>query len=103
MAILFFSMPTFDDGKTNAQRVCELDIYGGIMSVCWPIPLIFALQEAGASHSWGSGVIVGPLTAGISLLILFGIYETWVTSRTKRNPIFPIHILRNAPMALTLL
>jgi hypothetical protein len=103
MTVIIFSMPTFDDGKTNAQRIRELDIYGGVLSVCWPIPLIFALQEAGVSHSWGSGVIVGPLTAGISLLILFGIYETCVTSRTKRDPIFPIRFLRDAPMALTLL
>jgi hypothetical protein len=34
MAVVFFSMPTFDDGKTNAQRIRELDIYGGILSIC---------------------------------------------------------------------
>jgi hypothetical protein len=103
MAVLFFSMPTFDDGKTNSQRIRELDSLGGALSVCWPIPLIFALQEAGVSHPWSSGVIIGPLVVGIALLIIFGLYEAWISSRTKKDPIFPIHFLRNTPMALTLL
>ncbi|KAI4659503.1 uncharacterized protein J4E79_006035 [Alternaria viburni] len=103
MAMLFFSMPAFDDGRTNLQRIRHLDIYGGIMSVCWPIPLIYALQEAGASHAWGSGVIIGPLVAGIALLVLFGLYEYWISSRTQKAPVFPVHFLRNASMALTLL
>jgi len=103
MAILFFSMPAFDDGRTNLQRIRHLDIYGGILSVCWPIPLIYALQEAGVSHTWGSGVIIGPLVAGIALLVLFGLYEYWISSRTQKAPVFPVHFLRNAPMALTLL
>jgi hypothetical protein len=103
MAVTFSSMPTFDDGKTNAQRIRELGIYGDILSVCWPIPFIFALQEAGVLHPWISGVIVGPLTAGIVLLVLLGLYETWVTFRTQRYPIFSIYFLRNPPIALTLL
>ncbi|KAH6866787.1 putative MFS multidrug transporter [Alternaria rosae] len=103
MAILFFSMPAFDDGRTNLQRIRHLDIYGGILSVCWPIPLIYALQEAGVSRSWGSGVIVGPLVAGIALLVLFGLYEFWISSKKQKASIFPVQFLRNAPMALTLL
>ncbi|KAB2100782.1 hypothetical protein AG0111_0g10987 [Alternaria gaisen] len=103
MIMLFYSMPAFDDGRTNLQRIRQLDIYGGIMSVCWPIPLIFALQEAGLSHTWGSGIIIGPLVAGVALLVLFGLYESWIQSQTQKAPIFPIHFLRNAPMALTLL
>ncbi|KAI4699510.1 hypothetical protein J4E81_004534 [Alternaria sp. BMP 2799] len=103
MAMLFFSMPAIDDGRTNLQRIRHLDIYGGILSVCWPIPLIYALQEAGVSHAWGSGVIIGPLVAGIALLVLFGLYEYMISSRTQKAPIFPVQFLRNAPMALTLL
>lgn len=103
MAMLFFSMPAFDDGRTNLQRIRHVDIYGGILSVCWPIPLIYALQEAGVSRSWRSSVIVGPLVAGIALLVLFGLYEFWISSKKQKAPIFPVQFLRNAPMALTLL
>ena len=96
-------MPALKDGKTNSERIRSLDGIGGLLSVCWPIPLIFALQEAGGSHSWSSGVIIGTLLAGIVLLVAFVLYETWITYRTKREPIFPIHFLRNPVMALILL
>ncbi|KAH7077231.1 putative MFS multidrug transporter [Paraphoma chrysanthemicola] len=101
--LLFVSVPRLSSGKSNAERVRGLDGIGGLLSVCWPIPLIFALQEAGVSHPWNSSVIIGTLTAGIALLLLFGLYEAWVTYRSDREPIFPIHFLRNPSMALVLL
>jgi fucose permease len=103
MALIYFSMPALKDGKSNADRIRGLDSVGGILSICWPIPLIFALQEAGLSHPWSSGVIIGTLVAGIVMFFLFGFYETWVTYRTKMEPIFPIRFLRNASMTLILL
>lgn len=103
MALLFFSMPTLKDGKTNSERIRSLDSIGGLLSIGWPIPLIFALQEAGGAHAWDSGVIIGTLVTGIVLLIVFVSYETWVTYRTTREPIFPIRFIRNPSMALALL
>ena len=103
MMLLFFSMPTLKNDQSNRERIRGLDSFGGLLSICWPIPLIFALQEAGVSHSWSSGVIIGTLVTGIVVFIAFGLYETWVTYRTEKDPIFPIHFLRNPPMALTLL
>lgn len=103
MVLIFFSMPSLNDGKSNAERIRGLDGIGGILSVCWPIPLIFALQEAGVSHPWSSGVIIGTLVTGIVLFFLFGFYETWVTYRTNTDPIFPIRFLQNPSMALILL
>ena len=103
MALLFFSMPSLHDGKTNLERIKSLDKVGGLLSVSWPIPLIFALQEAGVSHSWNSGVIVGTLVTGIVVLVVFGLHQTWVTYRTTKDPVFPMHFLRNPSMALILL
>jgi len=103
MILLFFSMPSLKDQKSNIERIRGLDGIGGFLSVCWPIPLIFALQEAGVSHPWGSGVIIGTLVTGIVLFFTFGVYETWITYRTETDPIFPIRFLRNPSMALILL
>lgn len=103
MILLFFSMPTLNDGKTNSDRIRSLDGLGGLLSICWPIPIIYALQEAGGHFAWGSGVIIGTLVTGVVLLICFVLYETWVTYRTKREPIFPMSFIRNPSMALTLL
>ncbi|KAH7132481.1 putative MFS multidrug transporter [Dendryphion nanum] len=102
-AILFFSIPGLKDGKSMRDRLRGFDIVGGILSVCWPIPLLFALQEAGARYGWSSGVIIGTLVAGISLLLIFGLYETWITYRTVQEAVFPIRFLKNPIMALHLL
>lgn len=101
--ILFISMPKFQDGKSNLERLRDLDSIGGILSVCWPIPLLFALQEAGASHSWSSGVIIGTLMTGIVLLILFGLYEIWIQHRTSKDAIFPVQLLQNPAVRLIFL
>jgi fucose permease len=103
IVILFLAVPPLKDGKTNTERVRSLDFAGGILSVAWPIPLIFALQEAGVSHPWSSSVIIGTLVAGVVLFLLFGLYEAWVTYKTPTDPIFPIHFLSNPSMALVLL
>ncbi|KAF2630574.1 MFS general substrate transporter [Macroventuria anomochaeta] len=50
MVLIFFSMPSLKDGKSNAERIRGVDGIGGILSACWPIPLIFALQEADGTH-----------------------------------------------------
>lgn len=103
MGLIFFSMPSLKDGKSNVERIRGFDGIGGILSISWPIPLIFALQEAGVSYAWSSGTIIGTLVAGIVAFFLFGLYETWVTYRTKMEPIFPVSFLRNPCMALLLL
>ncbi|KAI8935767.1 hypothetical protein NX059_007287 [Plenodomus lindquistii] len=103
MILLVLSMPTLKDAKSNRERVRGLDGTGGILSVCWPIPLIFALQDAGVTHPWSSGVIIGTLVTGIVLLIAFGCYETWVTYHTAKDAIFPMHFLKNPSMRLILL
>lgn len=103
MVLLFVAMPALKDGKSNRERIRGFDGVGGLLSVCWPVPLIFALQEAGGAYKWSSGVIIGTLTVAIVLFIAFGLYETWVTYKTPRDPIFPIHFLRDPCMAFILL
>jgi hypothetical protein len=96
-------MPGISDGDSNRNRMRGFDIVGGILSVCWPIPLLFALQEGGAAYPWSSGVIIGPLVAGVVALLLFGSYETWVSFKTTREAIFPVRFITNPAMGLILL
>ncbi|KAF2740518.1 MFS general substrate transporter [Polyplosphaeria fusca] len=103
IAVLFFSMPGLVADRTHRERLRGFDIIGGVLSVLWPIPLIFALQEGGVRHAWSSGPIVGTLVAGVILLLAFGLYEGWLTSRTKMDAIFPIRFIKNPRMSLLLL
>ncbi|KAF2265586.1 MFS general substrate transporter [Lojkania enalia] len=100
--LLFFSMPGLADGKSIKERLKGFDIIGGFLSVCWPIPLLFGLQEGGIHYEWNSEVIIGTLVAGIVALIVFGFYEAWITYRTKKEAIFPIRFITNPHMALLL-
>lgn len=103
LVLLFFSMPGLNDGKSNRDRLRSFDIIGGVLSVCWPIPLLFALQEGGVHYEWDSGIIIGTLVAGLVLLLLFGIYEAWITYWTTKEAIFPFQFIRNPATALLLL
>ncbi|KAF2112474.1 major facilitator superfamily domain-containing protein [Lophiotrema nucula] len=103
IVLLFFSMPGLADGKSSRERLRGIDIVGGILSVSWPVPLLFGLQEGGVRFDWKSGVIIGTLVTGLVVLLLFGLYETWITHKTKLDPIFPIQFLKNPRMALLLL
>jgi len=96
-------MPKLVDGKTNMDRLRRFDPIGGILSVCWSVPLLFALQEGGSRHPWDSSVIVGTLVAGIVALFVFGLYEAWITYRTSKEAIFPIRLLKNKSLVLVFL
>lgn len=96
-------MPGLDDGKSSKERLRGFDIVGGVLSVSWPIPLLFGLQEAGVHYEWKSGIIIGTLVTGGALLLLFGLYETWISSRTKIDALFPVRFLKNPVTVVTLL
>ncbi|KAF2749613.1 MFS general substrate transporter [Sporormia fimetaria CBS 119925] len=102
LIILWFSMPGLKDGKSIRDRMEGFDVVGGILSVCWPIPLIFALQEGGIHYGWNSPVIIATLVAGVVALLIFGFYEGWISYRTAIDAIFPIRFVTNPNMALLL-
>jgi hypothetical protein len=103
MAILLFSMPGIENDKSTKERLRGFDIIGGVLSVCWPAPLLFALQEAGVSYDWNSGVIIGTLVIAFVLLSLFIAYEAWASYQTKLDVIFPARFVTNSAPVLLLL
>ncbi|PSN65615.1 MFS general substrate transporter [Corynespora cassiicola Philippines] len=102
LILLFFSMPKLKDEKSQWEKLRGFDSIGGLLSVGWPIPLLFALQEAGTRYPWSSGVIIGTLIAGIIGFFLFGGYEAWVSFKTKKEPVLPMRFLTKPCMALLL-
>lgn len=52
------------------------------LNFVWAIPLVFALQEGGASFSWTSGAILGPLIEGVAAATIFIAWESWLGRRT---------------------
>lgn len=102
MGILVFTMPGVRDKKSTRERLRGFDGVGGVLSVCWPVPLLFALQEAGVSYAWSSGVVIGTLVAAFVLLVVFTMYEGWASYRTGIDAIFPARFVTNPASALLL-
>lgn len=103
MGMLLFTMPGLNDELSTKDRLRGFDGIGAILSVCWPIPLLFALQEAGVSYQWNSSIIIGTLVTAIVLLIIFISYEAWASYKTNIDVIFPARFVTNPPSALLLL
>jgi len=102
IGLLILSMPTPRDATSSKQGLRGFDWIGGTLSVCWPIPLIFALQEGGIHYEWSSGTIIGTLATAAILLSLFSLYEAWASYKTKVDVIFPARFITDPQSALLL-
>ncbi|CAI6341676.1 unnamed protein product [Periconia digitata] len=103
IALLLYAMPGLSNGKSSKERFRDFDVVGGALSVSWPIPLLFGLQEAGVHYEWDSAIIIGTMVTGVVLLAVFGLYETWATYRTKLDALFPVRLLENPTTVATLI
>ncbi|KAL4924991.1 putative MFS multidrug transporter [Aspergillus undulatus] len=103
--VLALAMPASDEVRFDRQTFKRLDFIGSILSICWLIPLLFALQEGGSVHPWQSSKIIGTLVGGIAALITFLAYEAWLQHQrnSPREPIFPIRFVRDPMQGLLLL
>ncbi|KAL4964021.1 putative MFS multidrug transporter [Aspergillus stella-maris] len=103
--ILALAIPASNDVKFDRHTFRRFDFVGSLLSICWLIPLLFALQEGGSSYPWSSGEVIGTLTAGIAALIIFLAHQTWLQYRndSAREPIFPVKFVCNPLQSLLLL
>ena len=99
------AIPASNDVKFDRHTFRRFDFVGSLLSICWLIPLLFALQEGGSSYPWSGGEVIGTLTAGIAVLVLFLAHQTWLQHRkdSTREPILPIKFVRNPLQVLLLL
>ncbi len=75
-----------DESKDPAHR--PLDVTGVAGLGLGLLGITFGLIES-SSEPWGSGVVAGPLVAGVVLLVVFVLWE-----RRTRSPMLPITLLR---------
>ncbi|KAL4978272.1 major facilitator superfamily domain-containing protein [Aspergillus desertorum] len=103
--LLGVAIPASDEARSSWRTFKKLDFVGSFLSICWLVPLLFALQEGGADYAWDSSEVLGTLIGGIAALIVFLAYESWLQHRrgSAKEPIFPIRFIRNPVQGLLLL
>jgi EmrB/QacA subfamily drug resistance transporter len=85
-------------------RATDLDYAGVVLFTAGVIPLLIGLTDksqidpsTGQSHLWTDGDVLGPLVAGVVLLLLFALVES-----RARQAIVPLDLFKSRNYALSL-
>ena len=100
LLILVPAIPDLGEKFIEKEKLRRIDVIGGLLSLAWPILLIFALEEGGQAYSWKSSVIIGTLVGSGVGIIIFGIYEHCVQQQAKQEPMLPIGLLKIPALCL---
>ncbi|CAF9909471.1 hypothetical protein IMSHALPRED_008372 [Imshaugia aleurites] len=107
VALTLWKYPTKTGASAYSKSaLAQVDLPGVILSLAGSIMLVFALEQGGVKYPWDSGIIVASfVVAGISW-VLFGSWETFLTSsfvKMTMRPIFPTRLLTQRVVATALL
>ncbi|KAE9962321.1 hypothetical protein EG328_005726 [Venturia inaequalis] len=103
LLIILPAMPADRSESMTKNSLARIDVVGGLLSVVWAIPFVFAIQEGGAAFPWKSAVIVGTLTGGIVGCILFLCWERHIGKSQKQDQVLPMWMLIDPIVSLALL
>jgi EmrB/QacA subfamily drug resistance transporter len=67
----------------------RLDVPGAVLGSAGMLSLVYGFSEA-ESRSWGDGLVLGLLAAGVVLLAVFGLWQT-----RARVPLLPMSVVRD--------
>lgn len=93
--IVFYHPPKFDNlhrNRTKMQEIRELDFGGIVLYTGGLLLFLLGLSWGGQLHPWDSSYVLGPLIAGLLVLVIFVLYEIFMP---LRRPLIPMHLFRN--------
>ncbi|KAI1618842.1 siderophore iron transporter [Exophiala viscosa] len=77
---------------TRLEELKQLDYIGIILYGGGILLLLLALAWGGSAYTWTSSHVLATLIVGCLLLVLFGLYETFLP---PKQPLLPVRILKN--------
>ena len=89
LIVILITMP-----KRRTKQEHYIDWLGAGILALGTASLLLGLVWGGRDYPWGSGYVVGALTASVVLLTVFGLWE-----RRVPEPILPFNLLRNQTVA----
>ncbi|KAJ5518384.1 Major facilitator superfamily domain general substrate transporter [Penicillium expansum] len=103
LLILVPAIPNLGEKMIEKEKLRRIDVIGGLLSLAWPILLIFALEEGGQAYPWKSSVIIGTLVGSGVGIFVFGFYEQHVQKQAKQEPMLPIGLLKIPALCLKII
>ncbi|KGO66576.1 Major facilitator superfamily domain, general substrate transporter [Penicillium italicum] len=103
LLILIPAIPNLGEKIIENEKLRRIDVIGGLLSLAWPILLIFALEEGGQAYSWKSSVIIGTLVGSGVGVFVFVFYELRVQKQVKQEPMLPIGLLKIPALGLKII
>ncbi|EED14417.1 efflux pump antibiotic resistance protein, putative [Talaromyces stipitatus ATCC 10500] len=87
--------------RLSSQNLRRIDNIGVVLLLAASILLVFAFENAGIQHAWGSPTIIVTLVLGFAIFFGFITWEVWLQRRQDQitEPIFPPRILESRIMA----
>lgn len=81
---------------TRTGRRDSLDLTGAVTGTAGLAALIYGVMQS-AAHGWASELVVGPVAAGLLLLVLFAVVE----ARFAGQPMMPLRLFRIRAVAVS--
>jgi EmrB/QacA subfamily drug resistance transporter len=92
VAIVLFSTRLIPEGRSEVENR-HFDLPGAILVTLGMVALTYGIVTTDRL-GWGSLGVLGPVVAGVVLLIAFGIYEQSLTRHPQRVPLMPLSVFR---------
>jgi EmrB/QacA subfamily drug resistance transporter len=92
VAIVLFSGRLVPEGRSEVENR-HFDLPGAVLVTLGMTALTYGIVTTDRL-GWGSFGVLGPLAAGVALLLAFGLYEAGLARRPDRVPLMPLSVLR---------
>jgi EmrB/QacA subfamily drug resistance transporter len=99
LAVLFFSFPHLAPARDEKPRV---DWRGALTLVLGIVPVMLALSWGGRDYAWNSGAIIGLLSGGGLMVVIFLISQTRVPEPLIPPALFKHRVVWTSSVAATL-
>lgn len=80
---------TLNSKGTFLRKISQIDIGGQLIFLAGTTLFILAIIWGGASHPWDSAAVLVPLIVGVSLLLVFPVYEYYMAPGNMLARFFP--------------
>ncbi|KAF2261286.1 MFS general substrate transporter [Lojkania enalia] len=99
----FYKPPTFNmkhSSSTKRQFLLDFDYIGTLLFTMGLLLFLMGISWGGTLHPWNSAHVIVTIVVGFVSLVAFFCWEAW---GNLKEPLLPMHLLKNMPWNVTVL